>query len=454
MPYISINPATGQEIKRYASWSLAKTQEHLGLVQAQYLKWSELSVGERGHKLLKIGDLLLERKETLARVAAQEMGKPVDQSIAEIEKCVASLKYFVSVAEESLTPKTIKTEFIKSYVAYESMGIVLGIMPWNFPYWQILRFALPVLLCGNAVVVKPSSNIMGCSLELERIFVDAGVSQYLFSLLPIEIDLVDAVICDERICGISLTGSVRAGKSVAAQAGRALKKVVMELGGSDPYVILEDADLSLAAESRIKSRFTNSGQVCVAAKRFIVVQAVKEAFVAELLKQMPAYQMGDPLDSYAMGPMARTDLRDEVHQQVLQSQSLGAKVLTGGFIPDGPGAYYPPTLVDQVIPGMPLFDQEVFGPVAAIVTAKDEAHAIELANQSEFGLGACVFTKDLQKGEMIAMKKLKSGVATVNKMIRSDVRFPFGGIKNSGFGRELGLEAFREFVNIKTVIIS
>ena len=454
MPYISINPTTGQEMKQYASWDSSKVQEHLDLVQTQYLKWAELAVSARGEQLLKVGDLLLERKELLARVAALEMGKPVDQSIEEIEKCIASLKYFVSVAEESLSPKIIKTEFSRSYVTYEPMGIVLGVMPWNFPYWQILRFALPVLLCGNAVVVKPSSNIMGCSLELEHIFSDAGFPKNLFSLLPIEIDLVDSVIQDERICGVSLTGSVRAGRAVAAQAGRALKKVVMELGGSDPYVVLADADLALAADSCIKSRFTNSGQVCVAAKRFIVVDSVKAAFVDELLKSISGYQMGDPLESQKMGPMARTDLRDEVHEQVLQSQKMGAKILTGGFIPDGPSAFYPPTLVDHVVPGMPLFDQEVFGPVAAIITARDEDQAIELANQSEFGLGACLFTKDLKKGELIAAKKLKAGVVNVNKAIRSDVRFPFGGIKNSGFGRELGIEAFREFVNIKTVIVS
>jgi succinate-semialdehyde dehydrogenase/glutarate-semialdehyde dehydrogenase len=325
-------------------------------------------------------------------------------------------------------------------------------MPWNFPFWQVFRFAAPGLMAGNAALLKHASNVPGCALAIERVFRDAGFPEHLFGTLLVGSDAVSNLLDDNRIAAATLTGSVKAGKAVSERAGKRLKKTVMELGGSDPYVVLEDADVEASAETCAKSRLVNSGQSCIAAKRFIVVDAVREEFTRAFVAKMAEARVGDPLDERTtVGPQAREDLRDELHDQVERSKAAGARVLLGGEVPNDTGAWYPATVLAQVEPGMAAFDEETFGPVAAIVAAKDEDEAIALANRSRFGLGAAIFTRDVERGRRIARDRLDAGACFVNGLVKSDPRLPFGGIKESGYGRELGRIGIREFVNVKTV---
>ena len=393
-------------------------------------------------------------KEAYASLMTEEMGKPIKQAKAEVEKCAWVCDYYAENAAYFLQDEMIRTEAKKSFIAFRPLGVVLAIMPWNFPFWQVFRFAAPALMAGNGVLLKHSSNVSGCSLALEEIFELSGFPKGLFRSLLIRAEKVSDVIRHKFVQAVTLTGSTLAGRSVASIAGSVLKKTVLELGGSDPYVILEDADLDKAVKLCVAAKLLNGGQSCIAAKRFVVVDKIYEAFVAKFVEEMKSKKMGNPRDEKNdLGPQARPELRDELHAQVLKSVAMGARLLLGGEIPPIHGAYYPPTILVDVDQGMPAFDEEIFGPVAAIIKVKDEEEAIKTANHSDFGLGAVVFTSDEGKGEKIAKYELEAGCCFVNDFVKSDPRLPFGGIKQSGYGRELSLLGIREFVNSKTVVV-
>jgi succinate-semialdehyde dehydrogenase/glutarate-semialdehyde dehydrogenase len=385
---------------------------------------------------------------------ADEMGKPVVQGRAEVEKCAGACEYFAENAERFLAPIDVPTEARKSYVTFRPLGVILAVMPWNFPWWQVFRAAIPAVLAGNAMVLKHSSNICGCALAIQEIFEKAGFPPGVFAAVLMDSARIESLIADARVRAVTLTGSTAAGTTVARAAGGALKKCVLELGGSDPCVILEDADLELAARICAASRVINSGQSCIAAKRFVVVEKVRKRFEELFVQAMSSQRVGQPReDSTNIGPLARADLRELVDGQVTRSIAGGARCLLGGSIPDTDGFFYPPTVLTDVKKGIPAFDEEVFGPVAAVVPVRDELQALKAANDTPFGLGATVFTRDLAKGEHIAAEELEAGSCFVNALVRSDQRLPFGGIKESGYGRELSIFGIREFVNIRTVYI-
>jgi succinate-semialdehyde dehydrogenase / glutarate-semialdehyde dehydrogenase len=449
----SINPANGETLNMYDEMIPEEMASAVENAHEAWTSWRQTSFAERGRLMTRAGLILRERKYELARLMALEMGKPLKQGIAEAEKCAWVCDYYAENAEVHLAPDLIRTEGSKSYVAFEPLGVVLAVMPWNFPLWQVFRYAAPALMAGNTGVLKHSSNVPGCALVIEEIFRHAGFPTSTFRTLLIGSRQVQAVIEHPRVRAVTLTGSTPAGKSVAAQAGAALKKTVLELGGSDPYVVLEDADLDLAIQTCVNSRLINSGQSCINAKRFVVVEPILPAFTEGYVALMKSKRLGDPLlEETEVGPMARHDLRDELHQQVLVSIKHGARLLLGGEVPSGSGAYYPPTVLANVWPGMPAYDDELFGPVAAIIRANNEQDAVRIANDSVFGLGAAVFTRDVERGERVA-RELDAGSTFVNALVASDPRLPFGGIKQSGYGRELGSYGIREFVNIKTVYI-
>lgn len=381
------------------------------------------------------------------------MGKPIRESRAEIDKCIWVCEFYEEEGPRFLADASIQTDSWKSFTAFEPLGVVLGVMPWNFPFWQVFRFVAPALTAGNGVILKHSSNVTGCALAIESVFVEAGFPANLFRTIIASGKDVGQLIAEDSIQAVTLTGSEPAGSAVASAAGKALKKSVLELGGSDPYLVLEDADLDLAAEKCAQARLFNAGQTCIAAKRFIAVSSIKEAFTEKLIACMQKCVMGNPESEEAdMGPLARPDLRDEIHEQVQRSVESGAKLLIGGSVPLGSGNFYPPTVLTEVTPGMAAADEELFGPVAAIIEAKDVDDAVSLANQSRFGLGSAVFTKDLRTAETVA-RRLEAGTCFINDFVKSDPRMPFGGIKKSGYGRELAREGIREFVNIKSVVV-
>ena len=385
---------------------------------------------------------------------ALEMGKPVAQGEAEVDKCAWVCEYYADHAEAFLAEQPRETDASRSYVRFDPLGPVLAVMPWNFPFWQVFRFAAPALMAGNAGVLKHASNVPRCALAIEEIFREAGFPRGLFATALVGSSAVAALIADPRIVAVTLTGSDSAGSKIAEQAGRVLKKTVLELGGSDPFIVLADADLAAAARTAADARLVNSGQSCIAAKRFIVVEAVADQFLERFLAELRSRRMGDPLARETqVGPQARGDLRDSLHKQVEESVKRGAKLLLGGEIPAGKGAFYPPTLLTAVDKGMPAFDEETFGPVAAVIRAKDEADAVRLANDSAFGLGASLWTRDRARAERMA-KQIEAGAVFVNALVKSDPRLPFGGIKRSGYGRELSEYGIREFVNIKSVWIA
>jgi len=450
----SINPANNQVIKTYQEISDIELSEVLSKMQTACEDWKTKSFNYRTSLMKTAAKILRNKKEEFSKLMTLEMGKPILQSRAEIDKCAWVCDYYADNAEKFLQDEIIQTDATKSFVTYQPLGVVLAVMPWNFPFWQVFRFAAPTLMAGNVGLLKHASNVSGCSLAIEEIFSEAGFPEFVFKSVILGPSKVKDLIADPIVQAVSLTGSVPAGKSVASAAGSNIKKTVLELGGSDPYVVLEDADLNETVQTCVTSRLLNGGQSCIAAKRFIVVEKVYERFVELYVDFMKQKKMGDPFDeSNDIGPQASVKLRDELHDQVLRSINSGAKLLLGGFIPDSDGAYYPPTVLADVTPGMPAFDEELFGPVAAIIKAKDEDDAIKLANKSVFGLGAAVFTKDIAKGEKIAREKLNAGSCFVNQFVRSDPRLPFGGIKESGYGRELSVFGIREFVNIKTVVV-
>ncbi len=449
----AVNPATGETIETYDEMTPAQAAAAVDAAHEAWRGWRTTPFAERARLMKRAAEILRSRKHEFAKLMALEMGKPLKQGVAEAEKCAIGCDFYAEHAEAHLAPEIVKTEASRSYVAFEPLGVVLAVMPWNFPFWQVFRFAAPALMAGNVGVLKHASNVPGCALAVEDVFSSAGFPKDVFRTLLIGSRQVKAIIEHPRVRAVTLTGSTPAGKAVAAQAGAVVKKTVLELGGSDAYIVLEDADLEHAVETCATSRLINSGQSCVNAKRFVIVKPLLAAFTDRMLTAMKARKMGDPLaDGTDIGPQARQDLRDELHQQVLASVQKGAKLMLGGEVPAGPGSFYPATILAGVKPGMPAYDEELFGPVAAIIEAADESDAVRIANDSIFGLGAAVFTRDQARGERVA-RALDAGCTFVNTLVASDPRLPFGGVKEAGYGRELGVYGIREFVNIKTVYI-
>jgi len=450
----TINPATGEKVRDYPETSPSELATILGRAQAAFESWRRVPFPDRASRMRRAAQILKDRKDEYARLMAVEMGKPVAQGRGEAEKCASVCDYYAEHAEAFLSPEPVATDASRSFVAFQPLGVVLAVMPWNFPFWQVFRFAAPGLMAGNAAILKHASNVCGSALAIEQAFRDAGFPEDLFRVVLVGSGRVASLIEAPEIKAVTLTGSTAAGRSVAAKAGAVLKKVVLELGGSDPYVVLEDADLEPSVEACVASRLINGGQSCIAAKRFIVVEPVRKRFEELFVEKMRGKTMGDPLTpGVDLGPQARRDLRDQLHAQVEASVRKGAKLLLGGTVPPGPGAYYPPSVLAGVKKGMPAYDEELFGPVAAIVGVKHEAEAVRVANDSPFGLGAAVFTADAARGERIATRELEAGCCFVNAFVKSDPRLPFGGIKESGFGRELASFGIREFVNVKSVYV-
>ena len=451
----SINPATGETLKTYAETSRAQVDDIIGKTHEAFLAWRRTSFEERARRMRGAARILRKNAEAYARLMAQEMGKPVRDGIGEAQKCALACEFYADNAEKFLAREPVKTEARESFVTFNPIGVVLAVMPWNFPFWQVFRFAAPALMAGNAAVLKHASNVPGCALAIEEIFREADFPENLFRTLMIGSGQVEPVIEHALVRAVTLTGSGPAGRKVASKAAAMLKKSVLELGGSDPYLVLEDADLDLAATVCTKGRLVNSGQSCIAAKRFIVVDEVRREFEKRFVEKMKAAKVGDPLSPETeVGPLARQDLREALHRQVTESLRKGARCLLGGKIPEGAGAYYPPTVLTDVSAGMPAYEEELFGPVAAVIAVKNEAEAIATANDSVFGLAGAVITRDIARGERIAAELIESGCVFVNESVRSDPRLPFGGVKESGYGRELPEYGIKEFVNIKTVYVA
>ncbi|GAA4452405.1 NAD-dependent succinate-semialdehyde dehydrogenase [Rurimicrobium arvi] len=451
----SYNPATGLEIKQYKSLTAEQVGKNLKKAHKAYTQWRSSAMKERTALLRSVAKSIRKHSDAAALLATREMGKPIAQSRAELEKCAKTFEYYATEGPRMLQDELIFSEGKrKGYVSFQPIGVVLAVMPWNFPYWQVFRAMAPVLMSGNAMVLKHASNVSGCAMMIEKIMKDAGVPAHLYQTLLIASSAVASVIAAPEVAAVTFTGSTAAGRKVASVAADNLKKQVLELGGSDAYLILEDADVAEAARMCLEARMINTGQSCVAAKRFIAVKSVRKSFEAALSELIKQVTYGNPEDpAQQIGPMARPDLRKELHSQVTDSIAAGARLLHGGFIPEGPGAYYPPTLLTNVKPGMPAYSEELFGPVAVIIEAKDEADAIRIANSSEYGLGGAVFSRNRKRAEKIARELLDAGSCFVNEAVHSDPRLPFGGVKHSGYGRELSSFALREFVNIKTVVL-
>ncbi len=449
----SINPATGEKVAEYDRITPSDAKEKVAQANTAFTSWKKLSYEERARYMNKLADHFQANTEEYAQLATREMGKIIGQSRKEIEKCAWICRYYAEKAGTLLKREVVDTEASKSYVTFQPLGVILAVMPWNFPFYQVIRYAAPALMAGNTCVLKHASNVQGCAFALEEAFNQAGFPQGCFINLNMSSRHVKDVIEDKNIVAVTLTGSDPAGRSVASIAGQNLKKTVLELGGSDAYVILDDADISKAAEMATFGRLQNNGQTCIAAKRFVVLDAIYDEFLSAFTEKMKDAKMGLPTDeSSYYGPMAREDLRDELHGQVTKTISQGGRLVLGGEIPEGIATYYPATILADLKPGMEAFDEELFGPVASVIRAKDEAEAIELANHSQFGLGSGVITGNKERGERIALQ-LEAGNSFVNKLVVSDPRLPFGGIKNSGYGRELSGYGIREFVNTKTIWI-
>jgi succinate-semialdehyde dehydrogenase / glutarate-semialdehyde dehydrogenase len=455
MTFHSINPTNGEPLATYEEMQPQEVQDIIGKVHDEYLVWRRTGFDQRASLMRKAAEVLRKHARDYGRLMAQEMGKPIRDGIAEAQKCAVGCDFYADNAERFLSREAVSTEARKSFVTFNPIGVVLAVMPWNFPFWQVFRFAAPGLMAGNAAVLKHASNVPGCALAIENVFREAGFPENLFRTLMISSKQVDAVIEHPFVRAATLTGSGPAGRAVASKAGTMLKKTVLELGGSDPYLILEDADIEHAATVSTRGRLVNSGQSCIAAKRFIVVQDVRREFEKRFVELMSSVKPGDPLEETTqMGPLARHDLRDALHRQVVTSIAKGARLLLGGVVPNNPGAYYPPTVLSDVQKGMPAYEEELFGPVAAIIPVRDESEAITVANDTVFGLGGGVITRDLARGERIAEQEIESGLVFVNDNVRSDPRLPFGGVKESGYGRELSHYGIKEFVNIKTVLVA
>ena len=449
-----VDPATGETVCTHPAMSRQQAHGIVNAVHGAFCAWKQTALTQRARFMHDAAGVLRRRKDELAALVTQEMGKTLQEAREEVEKCAFTCDYYAEHAEVMMAPEVLTPEAFRAgggaageraFVTYNPLGVILALMPWNFPLWQVVRFLAPGLMAGNACVLKHANNTPGCALALESVFREAGFPPDLFRAVLVDIPEVEHLITHPKITAVTLTGSVAAGRSVAAIAGRVLKKCVLELGGSDPYLILEDADLDFAAQVCAEARLRNAGQSCIAAKRFIVVESVRREFEAKFTAWMAAWP--------ALAPLATAKGRDRLHEQVRSSVEGGARLLLGGEVPAGPGACYPPTVLTDVRPGMAAYDEELFGPVAAIIPVTDEADAIRVANDTAFGLGAAVFTRDLARGERIAVEQLQAGAAFVNTSVRSLPALPFGGIKDSGFGRELSRQGILEFVNVKSVLL-
>ena len=451
MAFTSVNPATGEQVWACDAWDATQIERAVAETAAATPAWAEIDIAERCRLLRRAGEVLRHQTQELARLITLEMGKLVKEARAEVEKCAWACDFYAEHAPAFVADEIIASDAGKSLVAYQPLGTVLAVMPWNFPFWQVFRFAAPALAAGNTALLKHASNVPQCALAIERVFSEAGFPRGVFRTLMISAAQTEQVIADPRIHAVTLTGSEPAGRKVAAAAGAHLKKSVLELGGSDPFIVLEDADLELTVNNAVASRYQNAGQSCIAAKRFIVVDAIADAFLARFETAVEKLAAGDPnKETVTLAPMARGDLRDELHQQVTASIERGAVKVTGCMPLPTPGYFYAASILDHVASGMPAYEQELFGPVAAVIRVRDEAEALAAANGSRFGLAGSVWTRDSDRGERLA-RRVQAGACFVNGMVKSDPRLPFGGVKVSGYGRELSYHGLREFVNTKTV---
>ena len=455
MTFDIINPATGEKVESYTEMSPDEVGGILAKCQSAQQDWAGTPFSERARLMKAVAAVLRKNKEAYAQVMMREMGKIWPQGLAEVEKCAWACDYYAENGERFLATEDVATEAHHSFVTYKPLGVVLAVMPWNFPLWQVFRFAAPSLMAGNGALLKHAPNVFGCALLIEDIFREAGFPEDLFRSLIIGVPRTTEVIHDPRVAAVTITSSVAAGRAVASEAGKVLKKCVLELGGSDPFIVLEDANIDKAVKVGIVGRYQNSGQSCIAAKRFIVVDAVYDEFEQKFVSAVKQLKMGDPAgEGVYIGPQARVDLRDGLHDQVQRTLQGGATLLAGGEIPEGPGAFYPATVLAGVKEGMAAWSEELFGPVATLIRVKDETEAIKVANCTDFGLAGAVWTEDLARGERIAADEIQSGAAFVNEMSKSDPRMPFGGIRNSGYGRELSIHGIREFVNVHSVWVN
>jgi acyl-CoA reductase-like NAD-dependent aldehyde dehydrogenase len=449
----SINPATEEVLETFEEYNEDQINEALEQAHNAFRQWRRTSFAQRSEHLHRVASYLRAHKSKLAETATLEMGKPIIEAEAEVEKCALNCDYYAENAEKFLSDEQIASNASESYVSYQPLGVVLALMPWNFPYWQVFRFAAPALMAGNTAVLKHASNVSRCALAIEEAFAASGLPKGAFRTVLVPGAKTARLIEDPRIVAVTLTGSDQAGVAVASTSGRVLKKNVLELGGSDAFIVLEDADLDAAAQMATKARFQNTGQSCIAAKRFIVIESVADEFEKKFVEAARKLQIGDPLKRETqIGPLARADLRENLDKQIQESVKLGARVVLGGKAIEGKGYFYAPTIVTNVTPEMPLFKEETFGPAAAVIRAKDAEEAVELANDSEFGLGGNLWTRNIDHGKQLA-RRIESGAVFINGMTASDSRLPFGGVKRSGYGRELSSFGIREFVNIQTVWI-
>ncbi len=451
----AINPVNDEVFEEFKDLIPEQTKERVERSAETFESWRRSSMASRSQLMQEAAKALRTEVLTHATLITKEMGKPIAQARAEVEKCAWACEYYAENAEEFLARQEVETDGQKSYVSFRPLGPVLAVMPWNFPFWQVFRFAAPALMAGNTALLKHASNVPCCAVAIEDLFRRVGFPEHAFQTLLVPAAQVPSVIEHPSVAAVTLTGSAEAGRAVALSAAGQLKKSVLELGGSDPYVVLADADLERTVAACVSSRLQNSGQSCIAAKRFIVVDSVYDQFLERMVEEMKNKKFGEPCDeSMDLGPLARRDLRDDLHDQVMKSVAAGAKLALGGEVPDGPGAFYPPTVLSEAAPGQPAFDEETFGPVAAVARAKDEIDALRLANASPYGLGAAIFSRDEARAERLAAEELTAGLCFVNDYVRSDPRLPFGGVKRSGYGRELSVFGIREFVNVKTVYVA
>ena len=453
MPYISLNPTNNQIVQNHASWDSHRLEQALEKAHSAQQIWAQSPFWVRTKMLRDVAVELLAQRYWYATSITMEMGKPLLEARAEVEKCAAMCDYYAHHGEDFLRAQSAESDAGKSYVAYYPLGVVLAIMPWNFPFWQVFRAAVPALMAGNAVVLKHASNVPQCALALQAIFREGGLPEGLFTALMIEVAQVSGVIASPHVHGVTLTGSEDAGRKVAAEAGKNLKKCVLELGGSDPFIVLQDADLELAVTLAVASRFLNCGQSCIAAKRFIVVPEVADDFLRRFKIKVAELKLGDPLEAATqIGPMARSDLRKTLHAQVTDSIARGAVAITGCQPVEGEGFFYQPSILDHVTPNTRAYHEELFGPVAIVIRAANEGDALRIANDTRFGLGSSIWSKDTARAERLA-EQIQAGCTFINGMVKSDPHLPFGGIKDSGYGRELSKQGIHEFVNAKTVWI-
>ncbi|MEZ4875426.1 MAG: NAD-dependent succinate-semialdehyde dehydrogenase [Flavobacteriaceae bacterium] len=447
---VSINPFTGEEIERFQNHSSQEVETFLQVSAQQFKEWKNTPLKQRASLVLKVGEVLKSKKEIFAKTITMEMGKPISQSLAEIEKCAWLCEYYAAQAEAQLKDILIQTDADKSYVTHEPLGVILAIMPWNYPYWQVFRFAIPSLLAGNVAVLKHASNVFGCALQMEGLFLESGFPAFCFKTLLIGSELVEKVIENPVIKAVTLTGSGPAGASVASIAGKNIKKTVLELGGSNALVVFKDCAIEKTIHTIVNARFQNTGQSCIAGKRLLIDAAIHDKFLSKLSQKIKELKSGDPMekDTY-IGTLAREDLATELDKQVQKSLQMGATLVLGG---KRQRAYYEPTLVSGVTPTMPLFNEETFGPALSVTSFDTEEEAIRLSNLSKFGLGVSLFSEDISRMEQL-VPRFEEGAVFINELVKSDPRLPFGGIKQSGYGRELSAQGIKEFVNVKTVYI-